>query len=79
MRTITGRVISTKMTATAVVEIERFITHRIYGKKMRRTTRLKVDTSGIKPKEGDLVKIIETRPMSKDKHFRVAEIIKNIK
>ena len=70
-----GYVVSTKMNKTIVVELEDRKQHALYGKIMRRNSRVKVhdenETAGV----GDRVRIEETRPLSKDKHFRLAEII----
>ena len=70
-----GYVVSDKMDKTIVVEIEDRKSHRLYGKIVRSTKRVKAhdeeNTAGI----GDLVRIEETRPLSKDKHFRLVEII----
>ncbi|MBC3178957.1 30S ribosomal protein S17 [Corynebacterium lujinxingii] len=70
-----GYVVSDKMDKTIVVEVEDRKSHPLYGKIVRTTTRVKAhdenNTAGI----GDLVRIEETRPLSKDKHFRLVEII----
>ncbi len=70
-----GNVVSAKMQKTVVVEIERSVIHPMYKKVLRRVTRLKAhDEQGI-CKLGDRVKLIETRPISKEKHFRVVQIM----
>ncbi|MGV0431674.1 30S ribosomal protein S17 [Corynebacterium sp. 20_84] len=70
-----GYVVSDKMDKTIVVEIEDRKSHALYGKIVRNTSRVKAhdeeNTAGI----GDLVRIEETRPLSKDKHFRLVEVI----
>ncbi|MCT1453405.1 MULTISPECIES: 30S ribosomal protein S17 [unclassified Corynebacterium] len=70
-----GYVVSDKMDKTIVVEIEDRKSHALYGKIVRNTNRVKAhdeeNTAGI----GDLVRIEETRPLSKDKHFRLVEVI----
>ena len=66
-----GTVVSAKMTNTVVVAIERKVAHKLYGKLLRVTKRLKADTNGMEVKLGDLVTIEQTRPMSKDKNFKV--------
>ncbi len=72
----TGVVISDKMQKTAVVRIMRLIKHPKYGKTIKKYTKFKAhDEKGI-AKIGDTVRIEETRPLSKDKHFRVIEVIK---
>ncbi len=71
----TGRVIGTKMKKTAVVEVERRQRHRLYRKSMRRISKYYVDDPHERCKLGDLVKIEESRPISKLKHWRLVEII----
>lgn len=71
MRELIGKVISTKMTKTVVVEIERLRPHPLYKKYIRSTRRIKAHNENLSIKEGDLVRIIPTRPISKDKHFQV--------
>ncbi len=70
-KTLTGTVVSTKMTKTVVVAIERKVAHKKYGKLIKVTKRLKADTNGMEIKENDIVVIEQTRPMSKDKNFKV--------
>ena len=71
MKQLTGIVTSVKMSKTVVVEVERLVKHHLYGKIMRKTKKFKVhnDLEGLK--EGDRVKIASTRPLSKEKHFKV--------
>ena len=70
-----GRVVSTKMEKTVVVTVERQRTHRLYKKAVRRQTRFKAhDESGVCA-EGDLVRIQESRPLSRDKRWRVTEVL----
>jgi small subunit ribosomal protein S17 len=69
--TMTGTVVSTKMQKTVVVAIERKVAHKLYGKLIKVTKRLKVDTNGMDLSEGDTVKIQKTRPLSKDKNYKV--------
>jgi small subunit ribosomal protein S17 len=71
----TGRVVSDKMQKTVVVAIERRVPHPVYGKMVTRTTRLKAHDEENSSKVGDTVRIVETRPLSKDKRWRVVEII----
>lgn len=73
MKTLTGQVVSTGMNKTAIVQIERAVIHPLYKKSMRRSKRLKVHIEGIDIAVGDTVKIAATRPISKEKHFRVVE------
>lgn len=74
-KTRQGYVVSDKMTKTVVVELEDRVKHPLYGKVIRRTTKVKahdeLETAGI----GDLVLIMETRPLSATKRWRVVEVI----
>jgi small subunit ribosomal protein S17 len=74
-KTRVGVVVSDKMQKTAVVAIERRFPHPLYGKMMTRTKRLKVHDEENSAKTGDRVRIMETRPLSKDKRWRLVEII----
>ena len=78
-KTRTGVVVSDKMQKTIVVELEDRKQHALYGKILRTSSRVKAhdedDTAGI----GDRVLIAETRPLSKDKHYRLVEIIEKAK
>jgi len=71
-----GIVVSTKMDKTAVVEVTRRTPHPLYKKLLKRSKKYKADTGDFKVSLGDRVKIIETRPISKDKHFRILEVVK---
>jgi small subunit ribosomal protein S17 len=70
-----GLVVSDKMQKTVVVAIERRLAHPVYGKMVTRTTRLKAHDEQNEAKTGDTVRIMETRPLSKDKRWRVVEIV----
>ena len=74
-KTRVGMVVSDKMTKTVVVSIERRVQHPVYGKMIRRTKKLKAHDEENAAKTGDTVRIMETRPLSKDKRWRVVEII----
>lgn len=74
-RTIDGRVISNKMDKTITVLIERQQQHSLYGKILRRSTKLHVHDESGECKQGDLVRVAECRPMSKTKHHRVVGVI----
>ena len=74
-KTRTGLVVSDKMQKTVVVAIERRVPHPVYGKMVTRTTRLKAHDEENSAKVGDVVRITETRPLSKDKRWRVVEIL----
>lgn len=70
-----GRVASNKMQKTVVVEIETVKQHPLYHRNIRRTQRLKAHDENNACQIGDLVKVEQTRPISKDKHWRVIEIL----
>jgi small subunit ribosomal protein S17 len=74
-RTLTGRVVSTKMQKTIAVEIERLIKHPTYGKYIRRTTKLLAHDEKGASKEGDLVVISPCRPMSRHKSWQLVEVV----
>ena len=78
-KTRTGKVVSNKMDKTIVVAIEDHVRHPLYGKIVKRTYKLKAhdeeNTCGI----GDTVKVMETRPLSKDKRWRLVEVIERAK
>ena len=70
-----GLVVSDKMQKTVVVAIERRVPHPVYGKMVTRTKKFKAHDEENSAKVGDRVRIVETRPLSKDKRWRVVEII----
>ncbi len=70
-----GIVVSDKMDKTVVVSIERHYRHPLFGKGVRKSKKYKAHNEDNKAKVGDIVRISETRPLSKDKHFRVVEIV----
>jgi small subunit ribosomal protein S17 len=70
-----GRVVSDKMDKTVVVEVESPKRHPLYHKTIRRVVKYKAHDEKNKCRIGDTVKIVETRPLSKDKRWRVAEIL----
>jgi len=74
-RILTGVVVSDKMKDTAVVLVNRFVKHPKYGKFMQISKRFKAHDAGNAHKVGDKVEIKETRPISKDKHFKVLKVI----
>ena len=78
-KTRTGVVVSDKMDKTIVVEIRTRVKHPLYGKIMNRTNKIKVHDEENQCGIGDTVKIMETRPLSKDKHWRLVEIIEKAK
>ena len=70
-----GLVVSDKMDKTIVVAIERRVPHPVYGKMVTKTKRLKAHDESNSAKVGDTVRIVETRPLSKDKRWRLLEIV----
>ena len=70
-----GRVVSDKMQKTVVVALERRVPHPVYGKMVKRTMKVKAHDEENSAKNGDLVRIAETRPLSKDKRWRLVEIV----
>ncbi|TLY21561.1 MAG: 30S ribosomal protein S17 [Nitrospirae bacterium] len=74
-RGFVGEVVSNKMQKTVVVMVKRFVRHHRYGKVLRRVTRLKAHDEKSECQIGDRVRLVETRPLSKDKHFRVVQIV----
>jgi small subunit ribosomal protein S17 len=71
-----GTVVSAKMTKTVVVQVDRLVEHKLYGKRVRRSTRLMAHDERAECKEGDRVLIIEARPLSKFKRWRVSRVLK---
>lgn len=74
-----GIVVSNKMEKTIVVAIETMALHPIYKKRVKKTTKFKAHDEQNVAQVGDKVRIMETRPLSKDKHWRVVEIIEKAK
>ena len=74
-RTITGRVVSDKMDKTVSVAIERLIKHPVYGKYIRRTTKVMAHDANHECKPGDRVSISECRPISKNKSWSVVSVV----
>ena len=78
-RTLSGKVVSNKMKKTVSVEVVRIERHSLYGKVIRRKTKIKAHDEQGQCKVGDKVKIVYSKPISKDKHWRVSEIcLKNL-
>ena len=75
MRTLEGRVTSSKASKTVTVLVDRQEQHGLYGKLLRRSTKLHSHDESGECHEGDLVRIAECRPLSKTKHFRVVEVL----
>ncbi len=78
-KTRTGKVTSDKMDKTITVAIEDHVKHPLYGKIVKRTYKLKAHDENNECRIGDTVKVMETRPLSKDKRWRLVEIIERAK
>lgn len=72
-----GTVVSDKMDKTVVVQVESLVRHPLYKKVIKRRARFKAHDEGEKCRVGDVVKIMETRPLSKEKRWRVVEIVQH--
>jgi small subunit ribosomal protein S17 len=77
LRTTIGRVVSNKMDKTVSVLVERIIKHPVYGKYIKRSTKLLAHDENNQCQEGDLVAVASCRPISKRKAFRMVEIIES--
>ncbi len=75
LRTVEGRVVSNKMNKTVTILVERQIKHPLYGKYIRRSTKLHAHDEANVCNEGDVVRVTECRPLSKTKNWRVVEIV----
>jgi len=78
-KTRTGKVVSDKMDKTIVVAVEDRVAHPLYKKIIKRTYKLKAHDENNECGVGDVVKVMETRPLSKDKRWRLVEIIEKAK
>ncbi|MCI9201764.1 MAG: 30S ribosomal protein S17 [Lachnospiraceae bacterium] len=78
-KTRTGKVTSNKMDKTIVVAIENHVKHPLYGKIVKKTYKLKAHDEKNECNIGDTVKVMETRPLSKDKRWRLVEIVERAK
>lgn len=78
-KTRTGKVVSNKMQKTIVVAVEDHVRHPLYGKIVKRTYKLKAHDENNDCNIGDTVKVMETRPLSKDKRWRLVSIIEKAK
>ena len=74
-KTRTGKVVSDKMDKTVVVAIADNVKHPLYKKIIKRTVKFKAHDENNEAKIGDIVEVMETRPLSKDKHFRLVKIV----
>jgi len=71
-----GKVVSDKMDKSAVVQVENFVKHKVYKKYIKRYKKYAAHDENDQCRSGDMVKIIESRPFSKNKKFRVQEVVK---
>lgn len=78
-KTRTGRVVSNKMDKTIVVAVETQVQHPLYKKRIKRTVKFKAHDENNECRIGDVVKVMETRPLSKDKRWRLVEIVTKAK
>ena len=78
-KTRTGKVVSNKMQKTIVVAVEDHVKHPLYGKIVKRTYKLKAHDEKNECNIGDTVKVMETRPLSKDKRWRLVEVMEKVK
>ena len=74
-KVLRGKVVSDKMDKTIVVEITTKKSHPIYGRQVKYTTKFKAHDENNEAKVGDIVEVMETRPLSADKHFRLVRIV----
>jgi small subunit ribosomal protein S17 len=75
LHTVEGRVVSNKMNKTVTILVERQVKHALYGKYLRRSTKLHAHDEDNSCNEGDVVRVAECRPLSKTKNWRVVEIV----
>ncbi|MDM7862268.1 30S ribosomal protein S17 [Alteromonas sp. ASW11-36] len=75
IRTVQGRVVSNKMDKTITVMVERFVKHPIYGKFIKRSTKLHAHDETNQCNEGDVVTITECRPLSKSKTWKLVDVV----
>ena len=78
-KTRVGKVISNKMDKTIVVAVEDHVKHPLYNKIVKRTYKLKAHDENNECRKGDTVKVMETRPLSKDKRWRLVEVVEKVK
>ena len=78
-KTRIGKVVSDKMDKTIVVAVENHVKHPLYGKIVKKTYKLKAHDENNECGIGDTVKVMETRPLSKDKRWRLVEVVERVK
>ena len=77
-KTRVGEVVSNKMDKTVVVAVTRLVRHPLYGRFVKKTSKFKVHDESNVCNTGDVVRIMETRPISKDKRWRLVEVMKKV-
>ncbi len=77
-KTVIGKVVSDKMDKTIVVQVERKVKHPLYGKYLRHFSKMRARDAGNKCKEGDLVEIKQSRPLSKTVSWELVKILKSV-
>ena len=75
-RQLVGKVVSDRMSSTVVVEVTRLVRHPVYKRVIRRAKKFKAHDAGLKPRVGDEVRMEEMRPISREKRWRVVEIVR---
>ena len=75
VKTVEGRVVSNKMDKTVTILVERLVKHALYGKYIRRSTKLHAHDEDNSCNEGDVVRVSECRPLSKTRNWRVVEVV----
>ena len=78
-QTLVGKVVSSKMDSTVSVLVTRVISHPVYKKRIKKYKKYLSNVSIVLPKEGDIVKIVSTKPISKNKRWQVSEILQESK
>tara|TARA_B100000287_G_scaffold350629_1_gene339505 strand:+ start:346 stop:612 length:267 start_codon:yes stop_codon:yes gene_type:complete len=78
-QTLIGKVVSVKMESTVSVEVARIISHPVYKKRIKKHKKFATHISDVVPSKGDIVRIISTKPISKNKRWRVSEILQESK
>ena len=78
-QSLIGKVVSTKMENTVSVEVTRLVAHPVYKKRIKKHKKFLSHVSNIVPKDGDVVRITSTKPISKNKRWRVSEILQESK
>lgn len=78
-KTMTGKVVSNAMDKTIVVAVEDHVKHPLYGKIIKRTVKFKAHDENNECKVGDVVRLMETRPLSKTKRWRLVEVVEKAK